>query len=121
MVNKLISCILILSSAYIGITHGLRVFSKPTEIYIEMMSRLRISDTLRICMGLWSIGSAILILFPNTFFPGNLSRAILLVAMMALALKADNYKFALIEVPFLIMPLLLIYLGHPLAKTANLN
>jgi hypothetical protein len=32
---------------------------------------------------------------------------------MALALKAGNYKFAFIEVPFLLVPLLLIYLGHP--------
>jgi len=34
--------------------------------------------------------------------------------MMTLALKAGNYKFALIEIPFLLIPLMLIYLRHPL-------
>ncbi|WP_442592215.1 hypothetical protein ACSBL2_13430 [Pedobacter sp. AW31-3R] len=110
MAIRIISAVLILFSVYIGISHGSRVFGKPTESYLEMMTRLGITDTLRIGIGVWSIASGILILFPPTFFMGNLSRAFLLIAMMALALKAGNYKFALVEVPFL--PLLLIYLGY---------
>jgi len=116
MIIRIISGILILFSVYIGVSHGSRVFSKPTESYLEMMNKLGITDILRIAIGVWSIVSAVLILYPPTFFIGNLSRASLLVAMMALALKVGNYKFALIEVPFLALPLLLIYLGHPFGK-----
>jgi hypothetical protein len=110
---KIISGILILISVYIGISHGSRVFSKPTETYLQMMSQLGITNTTRILIGVWSIGAAILILFPKTFFLGNEIRAIQIVLMMALAIKAGNLKFALIEIPFLIMPLIMIYLEHP--------
>jgi len=40
--------------------------------------------------------------------------------MIAMVLKVGNYKFALIEIPFLMLPLILIYLGHPF-KNGFLN
>ncbi|GAA4925501.1 hypothetical protein [Mucilaginibacter defluvii] len=110
---KIASGALLLISLYLGISHGSRAFKKPSEEYIRMMSALGITDTTRMIIGFWAITTAILILFPRTFFWGNTLRALQLVLMMSLALKAGNFKFALIEVPFLIMPLLLIYLGHP--------
>jgi hypothetical protein len=36
--------------------------------------------------------------------------------IMALSLKTGNLKTALIEIPFLLMPLVMIWLGHPLKK-----
>lgn len=110
---KILSGALILIALYFGIIHGGRAWKKPSEEYIHMMSVLGITDAMRMVFGLWAIAAAILILFPRTFFLGNVLRAVQLVIMMAFALKAGNYKFALIEVPFLIVPLLLIYLGHP--------
>jgi len=110
---KMLSGVLILISLYLGISHGSRAFRKPSEEYIRMMSALGITDAMRMMFGLWAITTAILILFPGSFFLGNVLRAVQLVVMMALALKAGNYKFAFIEVPFLLVPLLLIYLGHP--------
>ena len=110
---KIVSGALIMISLYLGISHGSRAFRQPSEEYIHMMSALGITDATRIVFCFWAITSAVLILFPKTFFWGNVLRAVQLVVMMALALKAGNYKFALIEVPFLILPLLLIYLWHP--------
>lgn len=110
---KILSGVLILISLYLGISHGSRAFGKPSEEYISMMSALGITDVMRVMFGFWAITAAILILFPKTFFWGNTLRVVQLVVMMVLALKAGNYKFALIEVPFLIVPFLLIYLGHP--------
>lgn len=104
---KIVSRVLILISVYWGISHGSRAFRKPSEEYIRMMSAMRM------VFGLWAITAAVLILFPRTFFSGNTLRALQLVVMMSLALKVGNYKFALIEVSFLLLPLLLIYLGHP--------
>jgi hypothetical protein len=114
MTAKIISGILILITTYFGLSHGSRVFRKPTEQYLQMMQALGITNPMRITFGMVSIGSALLILIPDTFFIGNTIRCLLLILMMALALKAGNYKFALIEIPFVIMPLMLIYLGHPL-------
>ncbi|MDR7131830.1 hypothetical protein J2X69_004195 [Algoriphagus sp. 4150] len=113
MAARIISGLLILVSFYIGVSHGSRVFQKPSAEYIEMMTALGITDTIRTMLGVCSILAAVLILFPTTFFIGNVLRAELLIVMMSLALKAGNYKFALIEIPFLLMPLALIYLGHP--------
>ena len=114
MTLKIISGLLMLVTVYFGITHGARVFQKPTPEYQQMMASLGITEPLRLLIGIVSIGSALLILLPQTFFAGNMVRAMLLVLMMALALKAGNYRFALIEIPFVMMPLALIYLGHPL-------
>lgn len=114
MTLKIISTLLLLATVYFGITHGMRVFQKPTEQYLAMINALNITNSVRVAIGVLSIASALLIVFPQTFFVGNTVRALLLVTMMALALKAGNYKFALLEIPFVIMPLALIYLGHPL-------
>lgn len=111
--TKIISGLLILITVYFGLSHGSRAFGKPTAEQLVMMTSLGIDNNLRWVIGIWSMLSAILILFPQTFFTGNLLRAILLLLMMAFALKVGNYKFALIEVPFLMMPLILIYLEHP--------
>lgn len=110
---KIISGILLLATVYFGITHGMRALGKQTEASLQMMAGLGITDYLRMAIGIWSLGSALLILFPASFFLGNVLRAMLLVLMMGLALKAGDFKFALIEIPFLMMPLALIYLGHP--------
>ncbi|MBE9583300.1 hypothetical protein IM792_02460 [Mucilaginibacter sp. JRF] len=118
---KILSGILIAISVYIGLNHGSRVFRKPSAAYAEMMLSLGITDPVRIVFGLWAIAAALLTVFPATFFWGNTLRAIQLILMMALVLKAGNYKFALIEIPFLLLPLLLIYLGHPLRSAGTDN
>jgi hypothetical protein len=110
---RIISGLLILVTVYFGISHGLRAFSKPSAQYLEMMASLGIIDTISKMFGICSILSAVLILFPKTFFIGNVLRTVFLLLLMSLALKAGKYKFALIEIPFLLMPLVLIYLGHP--------
>ncbi len=117
--KRIISGILILVSVYFGISHGSRVFSKPSEVYLQMMTSLGIGNSTRIIIGCWAIATALLILFPKTFFIGNVLRAVQIILMMALALKAGNYKIALIEMPFLLMPLLLIYLGYPIKGAAK--
>lgn len=113
MIVRIISGILILTNLYTSISHGSRTFRKPSAEYLEMMESLGITDSMRIVAGVWSMISAILILWPKTFFIGNVLRAMLLLIMMCLALKMGNYKFALIEIPFLLIPLVLIYLDHP--------
>ncbi|MFI2744271.1 hypothetical protein ACG2LH_16165 [Zhouia sp. PK063] len=114
MIVKIISSVLLLASTYIGISHGLRVFKTPTAQNLAMMSALGISNTSRITFGIVSIISVILIIFPKTFYLGNTIRAVILIIFMCLALKAGNYPFALMEIPIIMIPMVLIYLGHPL-------
>lgn len=117
---RIISSILILINLFFGLSHGLRAFRKPSAAYLQMMTTLGITDSIRLIIGIWAILSSVLILFPKTFFIGNVLRAVLLLLMMSLALKGGNYKFALIEIPFLLIPLVLIYLEHPFKNGFNI-
>lgn len=81
-----------------------------------MMADLGITETGRKAIAGLSLVLGLLVLFPQTFFVGNVLRAIMIVGTMALSLKAGNVKFALIEIPFLVLPLTLIYLDYPLKK-----
>ena len=117
MVIKLVSGCLILISVFIGFGHGIGTLRhKASAAESTMMSQLGITETVRQAIAVASILLAVLIVFPGTFFAGNLLRALMIVATMALSLKAGNYRFALIEIPFLLLPLLLIYLDHPLKR-----
>ena len=114
---KIISGILILLTAYLNIKHGWSgITNRVSPEEAKMFADLGISRTIGSIIGVAMLAVVALILFPQTFFAGNLLNAALILFIIAMALKAGNIKLALIEIPFLLMPLLLIYLKHPLAK-----
>lgn len=43
-----------------------------------------------------------MLFFPQTFFISNVLNAITIVLIMALSLRAGDYKMVLIEIPFLL-------------------
>ena len=83
---------------------------------VNMLTELGIGEFAGKVMSVLTLAVGLLILFPQTFFAGNLLNAALILLIMALSLNAGNLKIALIEIPFLLMPLVLIWLGHPLKK-----
>lgn len=80
---------------------------------VKMMAELSINSSYLPAIGISIIAIGVLILFPKTFLLGNILSAISFTIIMALALHAGNYKMALIEIPFLAIPLLLIWLKYP--------
>lgn len=112
---KIISSILILITAFLSFKHGWDGLSMKSETN-EIVNALGISKPLILTISVLSLAVGVLVLFPQTFFIGNVLNAMLIVLIMALSLKAGNLKTALIEIPFLLMPLVMIYLGHPLRK-----
>lgn len=110
---KIISIILIVVSAFLGLKHGWDAFRPASTEQAKMMAVLGISERITPFMGAFSIITAILLLFPQTFFISNVFNAITIVLIMALALRAGNISMALIEIPFLVLPLLLIWLKYP--------
>jgi hypothetical protein len=65
---------------------------------------------------------ALMVLYPQTFFIGNLINAFLILTIMALSLQSSNPKTEIIEITFLVVPLVLIWLKHLLKiKTKNEN
>jgi hypothetical protein len=114
---KIVSGILILITAFLSFKHGwegLTMNVKPGEA--NMMAELGIGKTMTIIISILSIAVGLMVLIPQTFFAGNLLNATIIIVIMAFALKAGSLRTALIEIPFLLMPLVMIWLGHPFKK-----
>lgn len=111
---KIIAIILLLVSAFLSIKHGWDAFRPENAEQAKMMANLGISKSIGPVFGVLSILIGLMIFFPQTFFISNLLNAITIVLVMALALRAGDHKMALIEIPFLLMPLLLIWMKYPL-------
>ncbi|MGK9118963.1 hypothetical protein [Olivibacter jilunii] len=114
MIKHIISLILLLISVFLSFKHGwdsLHVKDHPESA--KMMAELGIKESYVPIMGIMMILIGLLLLFPRTFFLGNVLNAISILLIMALALNAGNTKMALIEIPFLIMPLIMIWLKYP--------
>jgi len=114
---KIISGILILITAFLSFKHGwegLTVEVKPGSN--DIMTSLGINKTGILVISLLSIAAGIMVLFPQTFFIGNLINAAMILLIMAMSLKSGDLKIALIEIPFLLMPLVMIWLGHPFKR-----
>ncbi|MFV0467514.1 MAG: DoxX family protein [Dysgonomonas sp.] len=110
---KIISIILVLVSVFLGLKHGWDTFQPGNGEQTKMMATLGISKAVMPYIGVVSILAALMLLFPQTFFYGNLLSALSIVSIMALALRAGDVKMALIEIPFLFIPLILIWLKYP--------
>lgn len=114
MAKSIISLVLLAITAFLSFKHGwdsFHVDEHPESA--KMMAELGIKQSYVPAMGITMMVIAVLLLFPKTFVLGNVLNAVSIVLIMALALNAGNYKMALIEIPFLIMPLILIWLQYP--------
>lgn len=110
---KIISIVLLLVSAFLSLKHGWDAFQPANPQQAKMMADLGISKSLVPVVGVLSVAIGLLLLFPQTFFAANVLNAVIILLIMAFSLRAGNVKTALIEIPFLIMPLLLIWLKYP--------
>lgn len=110
---KIISIVLILISAFLSIKHSWDAFQPANADQTKMMADLGIRKTIMPFFGALSIVIGLMLLFSQTFFISNLLNAVTIVLIMALSLRAGNTSMALIEIPFLAMPLLLIWLTYP--------
>ena len=116
MIKNIISLVLLLVSAFISFRHGwssLNFRKNANPAQSQMITDLGINESYVPYMGAITIAIGLLLLFPKTFFLGNLLSAMSILTLMALALHAGQNKFAMIEVPFLILPLLMIWLKYP--------
>lgn len=110
---KILSIILILSSVFLSLKHGWDAFQPATAEQAKMMANLGITKSVMPYFGAFSITIGLMLCFPQTFFLSNVLNAVTIVLIMALSLRAGDYKMALIEIPFLAMPMVLIWLKYP--------
>lgn len=114
MIKSIISLILLAATVLLNFKHGWDTFNyKNNPESIKMMNDLGISEPVIPFVGMLTIAVGILILIPRTFFVGNLLNAMSVLTIMAMALRGGNHRIALLEIPFLAMPLIMIWLKYP--------
>lgn len=111
---KIVAIILLLASAFLSMSHGWQAFQPTSAEQAKMMNNLGITQSVMPYFGALSITIGLMLFFPQTFFISNVLNAVTIVLIMALSLRAGDYKTALIEIPFLALPLILIWLKYPL-------
>lgn len=117
MLKNIISLILLIVSVFLSVKHGWDSINlKPGTESARMMSSLGIDIGTAKVVGVVLIVIAILLVFPQTFFIGNVLNAISILLVMSFALKNGQYKIALMEIPFLLIPLVMIWLKYPFRK-----
>lgn len=112
MVLKIINAILILFAVFMGFKQGSAMFAGKPEM-LELYGKWHIGKSGVMVNGLVTMLSAVLI-FPKTFVWGNFLMAAGILLIICFQISERDFKGAMIELPFLLLNLLIIYLQHPL-------
>ena len=113
MIQKVLGSILILVAVFMGLKQGYAMFSGKPEM-VEMFGKWGFDKTGLMINGVITMLSALLILHPKTFLAGNFLMAAGILLILSLHLLDKDLKGAAIELPFLMLNLVIIYLQHPL-------
>jgi hypothetical protein len=118
MVIKIISGILILISAFMGTRagwQGLHIQPGDSGPFVQIKEKLHFSERALKVLAVLTITGAILLLLPQTFLFANILNISLFLFLIIRWLMIGDVKAALSEVPFLLIPVLLIVFKHPFA------
>ena len=115
---RIISAALLLFSVFMGTKHGVAMVMGKASV-VEMFGKWNINKKGVQVLGVMGLIATLFLLFPKTFVLGNLITAALILFMMVQFLKAGDRRGFLIELPFFLLPFLLIYLQHPLTKAVE--
>ena len=113
MLLKILNAILILGAVFMGLKQGYAMYSGKPEM-IEMFSKWNFTKTALMINGIILMLSAVLILFPKTFVWGNFLMAAGILMIICFQLLDKNLKGIAVEIPFLLLNFIIIYLQHPL-------
>ncbi|WP_426276766.1 hypothetical protein ACN9MN_16525 [Chryseobacterium sp. S-02] len=113
MILKIINSALMLVAIFMGLKQGWAMFSGKPEM-IEMFGKWNIYKTGLMVIGAMTMLSSLLIIFPKTFVWGNFLMAAGILLIICFHLLDRDLKGVAIELPFLLLNLIIIYLQHPL-------
>ncbi|MHA7821383.1 DoxX family protein [Chryseobacterium arthrosphaerae] len=112
MIIKIINSILILAAVFMGFKQGWAMISGKPEM-AEMFGKWGFDKTGLMINGAVTVLASVLILFPKTFVWGNFLMAAGILLIICFHLLSRDLKGVAIELPFLCLNLLIIYLQHP--------
>lgn len=113
MILKIINAALILFAVFMGTKHGWSMLTVKPEM-LEMFGKWSFSKNAVIINGAVTLLASALILFPKTFMWGNFLMAAGILMIICLQLFHKDLKGVAIELPFLLLNLIIIYLQYPL-------
>ncbi|MBD1426121.1 DoxX family protein [Sphingobacterium arenae] len=113
MILKIINAVLILFAVFMGTKHGWNMLTAKPEM-LEMFGKWNFSKNAVVINGAVTLLASVLILFPKTFVWGNFLMAAGILMIICLQLLNRDLKGMAIEIPFLLLNLVIIYLQYPL-------
>ncbi|MBV2227642.1 DoxX family protein [Sphingobacterium mizutaii] len=116
MIVKLINSLLIIFAVFMVIKHGWNMLMAKPEM-LETFSKWYFSKNAVVINGALTLLASVLILFPKTFFWGNFLMAAGILMIISLQLLTKDLKGVAMEIPFLLLNLVIIYLQHPLKNS----
>lgn len=116
IILKIINSALILFTVYMGVKHGWNMVTGKGEM-LDMFGKWGIGKQGTMILGAVTLLSVVLILIPKTFVWGNFLMAAGILLIICFYLSDRNFRGVGIELPFFLLPLIIIYLQHPLART----
>ncbi|WP_342084364.1 DoxX family protein [Dyadobacter sp. OTU695] len=115
MVIRTISTLLMLGAVYMGLKQGYAMLDVKPQM-LGMFSKWGFNKTGIMINGAVTIIAALLILHPKTFLWGNFLMAAGILLIICFHLLDRDLKGVAIELPFLLLNLVILYLGHPLKR-----
>ena len=110
---KYLNIFLLLVAVYMGLKQGWAMFSGKPEM-LELFGKWNFNKPAVMVVGAVTIISAILIVIPKTFVWGNFLMAAGILMILCFQLTDRSLKGAAIELPFLLLNLVIIYLQYPI-------
>ncbi|SHH20421.1 DoxX-like family protein [Chryseolinea serpens] len=109
---KILNAIFILFALYMGIKQGWAMLSGKPEM-VAMFSKWNFGKTGLTLMGIATIAGGVMLLHPRTFVWGNYITAAGILLIIAFHLNDRDLKGVAIELPFLLLSLVILYLQYP--------
>ena len=112
MLLKIINSLLILFALYMGLKQGGAMLTGKPQM-LELFGKWPIGRTGITLLGAFTVIGAIMVLLPKTFIYGNFITAAGILLLIAFHLSDRNLKGVALELPFLLLSLVIIYLQYP--------
>ena len=101
-----------LVAVFMGLKQGWAMFKGKPEM-LAMFGKWNINKTGLMVVGAVTIVSALMIIFPKTFVWGNFLMAMGILLIICFHFFDRDLKGVAIELPFLLLNMVIIYLQHP--------
>lgn len=113
MIIKILNSALILFAVFMGFKQGYAMASGKPEM-LQLFEKWGLGTNAVMVNGLITILAALLILHPKTFVWGNFLMAAGILLIICFHLQHKDLKGVMLELPFLLVNLVILYLQHPL-------